>query len=268
MIPFIHFVPESPKFFMSQSQHKKAFKVIKELLQENQDELTEDLKEKIIKQYTQFMDGKTGSNYSDLFNKNNLKLSLLLFVKWYIVSYVYYGLIYILPQILEKVRTVKTVKHTQITSQQYDEIIGDIIMSCLFEIPSDIANGFLPNISFLGRLGAINLGYGLSIIFSIMCYIFPNQMPFYASLLKATINTSFNILYIYTAEAFPTYMRATAIGVCNFFCRFGGFTCPFLNELLYRSNPLLPFIGFFLTSILGMFMTLALPFETFGRNSY
>jgi len=253
---------------MSIGQHKKAFKVLKVLLQENQDELTEEIKEKIIKQYTQFMSGKTGSNYSDLFNSTNLKLSFLLFVKWYIVSYVYYGLIYILPQILEKVQMIKTVKNTQITSQQYDEIIGDIIMSCVFEIPSDIVNGFVPNISFLGRLGAINIGYAFSILFSLMCYVFPKQMPLYASLLKATINTSFNILYIYTAEAYPTYMRATAIGVCNFFCRFGGFTCPFLNELLFRSNPLYPFIGFFVTSILGMLMTLALPFETFGRNSY
>jgi hypothetical protein len=253
---------------MSQYQHKKAFKVMKVLLQENEELLTEDTKEKIIKQYTSFMNGKSGSNYSDLFNDTNLKLSVLLFIKWYIVSYVYYGLIYILPQILEEVQTVKTIKYNTLTADQYDEIIGDIIMSCVFEIPSDIINGFLPNISYLGRLGAIQIGYATSILFSILCFVIPSQMPLYASLLKAAINISFNILYIYTAEAYPTYMRATALGVCNFFCRFGGFTCPFFNEILFRNNPLLPYIGFFLSSILGMIMTFALPFETLGRNSY
>lgn len=253
---------------MSQKKHKKAFEVIKVLLVDKKDELTDELQEKIVLQYTKYMSDKTGSNYSDLFNDSNLKLSVILFIKWYIVSYVYYGLIYILPQILEKVQTVKTVKQSVLTVEQYDEIIGDIIMSCVFEIPSDFANAFLPNISYLGRLGAINVGYVTSILFSIMCYMVPSQMPLYASLLKATINISFNILYIYTAEAYPTYMRATALGVCNFFCRFGGFTCPFLNEFMFLRNPLYPYIGFFLASLLGMIMTFALPFETLGRNSY
>ena len=261
-------VPESPKFYMAQKQHKKAFKIMKLLLEEKQDELTEEVQEKIISQYTRYMSDKTGSNYSDLFNTSNIRLSVILFIKWYIVSYVYYGLIYILPQILEKYQTSQSVKKNVLTSDQYDEIIGDIIMSCIFEIPSDIANAFLPNISYLGRLGAINLGYATSMLFSIMCFLVPSQMPLYASLLKATINISFNILYIYTAEAFPTYMRATALGVCNFFCRFGGFTCPFFNEILFIKNPLYPYIGFFVTSLLGMIMTFALPFETLGRNNY
>ena len=128
-------VPESPKFYMAQKQHKKAFKIMKLLLEEKQDELTEEVQEKIISQYTRYMSDKTGSNYSDLFNTSNIRLSVILFIKWYIVSYVYYGLIYILPQILEKYQTSQSVKKNVLTSDQYDEIIGDIIMSCIFEIP-------------------------------------------------------------------------------------------------------------------------------------
>ena len=264
-------VPESPKYYMSQGQHKKAFKIIKVLLQENEHELTETVKNKIQIQYETYMVGKTGSNYYDLFNDSNRKLSIVLFIKWYIVSYVYYGMIYILPQILEKVHTGSAVnisKGNILSAEQYDEIIGDVIMSCVFEIPSDIANGFLPNISWLGRLGSLNVGYVLSILFSILCYTVPSMMPFYASMLKASINISFNILYIYTAEAYPTYMRATALGVCNFFCRFGGFTCPFFNQILFRNGPLLPYAGFFFTSLLGLVMTSALPFETLGRYTF
>ena len=128
-------------------------------------------------------------NYTDLLNKRNCSISINLFLLWYIGSYVYYGLIYILPEVLQEYHKNKN-KHTfisktdQLTSEQYDRIISDIIMSCCFEIPSDISNSFTPNIKYLGRKGAMIVGFFFSAIFSIMCLIHPDFMPLYASFIK------------------------------------------------------------------------------------
>ena len=265
---------ESPKFLITTNQEEKGFLIVEEL---TGDTLTEENKELIIRQTREMFliqshfQGRF-QNYADLFNKRNLFISLNLFTLWYISSYVYYGLIYILPRMLEEFHThdknaiVNTTN--MLTAKQYDLVISDIIMSCCFEIPSDISNGFVPNIKWIGRKGAIIIGFAFCVIFSIFCLLHPELMPLYASFIKFFINVSFNVLYIYTSEVYPTYMRSTSIGISNFFSRFGGFTTPFFNDYLFKVNTLFPYVGFLLTSLLGFFLSCALPYDTLNRITY
>lgn len=251
---------------------KEAFKVMELLLGKNKHLLTEDLKEEIAAQYDDFMsnsyDLKTKrNNYKDILDNRNIKMSILLFTLWYISSYVYYGLIYILPSVYEKLTLTET-KTVKLTDKLYDEIIADIIFSCIFEIPSDFANGIVPNIEGIGRKRTIIFGFFGSCLFSFLCFFSWGMIPFYTALVKAFINISFGVLYIYTTEAYPTYMRATALGICNFFSRIGGFTTPFINEYLSRLNFMLPFFAFFATSLLGVIFSILLPFDTLGKTSY
>jgi len=217
-------------------------------------------------QYLTYMKGSSEerSNFKDLFSSNNLKLSIILFTLWYIVSYVYYGLIYILPSIYQELALTKN-NTEHVDYKMYEHIIADIIFSCIFEIPSNISNGILPNI--IGRKTTILIGFIGSFIFSTLCWFSSYSIPFHSSIAKALINTAFNVLYVYTSEAYPTYMRSTALGTCNFFSRIGGFTTPFINQKLLRIHILLPFVSFALTSFLGLVLTLLLD-ETYGTSSY
>lgn len=204
------------------------------------------------------------NNYKDLLNVDNRKVSIILFIIWFIVSFVYYGLIYILPSVYQKLTLTKhNSKH--VDANLYNMIIADIIFSCIFEIPSNITNGILPNI--IGRRSTVALGFFGTGLCLLLCCVTPYSIPLYSSLAKGFINTAFNVLYTYTTEAYPTYMRATALGTCNFFSRIGGFSTPFICEFLIKIHFIFPFVIFWVTTVLGFILTLFLE-ETLGKTTY
>ncbi|XP_036421557.1 organic cation transporter protein [Colossoma macropomum] len=75
---------------------------------------------------------------------------------------------------------------------------------------------------------------------------------------KFGITASFAIIYIYSAELFPTVLRQTGIGVSSMFARMGGVLAPMIN-LLGRQNPVVPVLIFGSTPLLGAALALALP---------
>ena len=49
---------------------------------------------------------------------------------------------------------------------------------------------------------------------------------------KFGATASFNIVYLYTAELFPTQIRSTAVGLCSMMARIGGLAAPQVGILL------------------------------------
>jgi hypothetical protein len=260
-IPLLYFICESPKFLLTKNgeRDEEAYDVIYKILPEDQKYLlSKETKELISFQYRTFMNTecKHKNLYKEMLTGENIKLSIFLFVLWYIVSYVYYGLIYILPSIYEKLEFTKK-KNENLNTESYDRIVSDIIISCIFEIPSDILNGILPTY-FDKKYIIIGSFIGSSIFSFLSCFMIP-LIPLFSSINKGFINTAFTVLYIYTSEAYPTYMRTTSLGTCNFFSRIGGFTTPFICEYLLSLNIQAPFIGFGFGSLLGIVITFLLP---------
>uniref|UniRef100_A0A671QTJ6 Solute carrier family 22 member 13-like n=1 Tax=Sinocyclocheilus anshuiensis TaxID=1608454 RepID=A0A671QTJ6_9TELE len=75
---------------------------------------------------------------------------------------------------------------------------------------------------------------------------------------KFGITASFAIIYIYSAELFPTVLRQTGIGVSSMFARMGGVLAPLIN-LLGRHAPVVPMAIFGFTPLLAAVLALALP---------
>ncbi|KAK2886960.1 hypothetical protein Q8A67_015188 [Cirrhinus molitorella] len=75
---------------------------------------------------------------------------------------------------------------------------------------------------------------------------------------KFGITASFAIIYIYSAELFPTVLRQTGIGVSSMFARMGGVLAPLIN-LLGRHAPVVPMVIFGSTPLLAAVLALALP---------
>jgi hypothetical protein len=76
------------------------------------------------------------------------------------------------------------------------------------------------------------------------------------------IAASFNMIFLYTTELFPTVVRSAALGTCSLVARLGGIIAPQII-LLQTLSPSLPFIIFGGTSAAACFATTFLP-ETKG----
>ncbi|XP_063050404.1 solute carrier family 22 member 6-A [Engraulis encrasicolus] len=75
---------------------------------------------------------------------------------------------------------------------------------------------------------------------------------------KFGITASFAVIYIYSAELFPTVIRQTGIGMASMFARSGGVLAPLINMLRER-GPTVPMLIFGSAPLLGAALALALP---------
>ncbi|GLD57949.1 solute carrier family 22 member 13-like isoform X1 [Lates japonicus] len=91
----------------------------------------------------------------------------------------------------------------------------------------------------------------------------PNVLTGLAMVGKFGIAASFAVIYVYTAEIFPTVLRQTGIGVSCMFARMGGVLAPVIN-MLYNHSPVTPLIIFGTSPLVGAVLALALP-ETADR---
>ncbi|XP_041958110.1 organic cation transporter protein [Alosa sapidissima] len=75
---------------------------------------------------------------------------------------------------------------------------------------------------------------------------------------KFGITASFAVIYIYSAELFPTVLRQTGIGMASMFARMGGVLAPLIN-MLRDPAPTIPMVIFGCAPLLGAALALALP---------
>ncbi|XP_063585383.1 organic cation transporter-like protein [Penaeus indicus] len=79
---------------------------------------------------------------------------------------------------------------------------------------------------------------------------------------KFGIAAAFAIVYVYSAEIFPTEYRSVGIGACSMCARIGGIVAPFVASLAHTYKPL-PLLVFGSLSIVAGLLVVLLP-ETVG----
>ena len=80
---------------------------------------------------------------------------------------------------------------------------------------------------------------------------------------KFGASAGFAIVYVYTAELFPTPVRNSAVGLCSTFARIGGMLAPVVADLAVYA-PAIPFIIMGSSCCIGGLTALLLP-ETAGQ---
>lgn len=113
-------------------------------------------------------------------------------------------------------------------------------------------------------LAAFLLLAGLSCV---VVPLIPEDLPWLSTTLvivgKCFITASFAVIYLYSAEVFPTSHRNTAIGIGSMSSRLGTIAAPFIASDLGKVHPTIPMIVFGVLSLVAGIFTLALP-ETKG----
>jgi nitrate/nitrite transporter NarK len=80
---------------------------------------------------------------------------------------------------------------------------------------------------------------------------------------KLSINLAFTINYEYTSELYPTYIRASGIGMASAVGKIGSIVMPWIVVYISEIGIFTPYLIFGSVSALAAVLTMGLPFDTF-----
>uniref|UniRef100_A0A8D0D5Y1 Solute carrier family 22 member 3 n=1 Tax=Sander lucioperca TaxID=283035 RepID=A0A8D0D5Y1_SANLU len=240
-LSYYWFIPESPRWLISQNKSAKALKITEAMAKENKRKL------KNSGTLTDEEGGSSSASLLDLFRTPNMrKHTFILMFNWFTSAVVYQGLI----------------MRVGITG---GNIYIDFLIAGLVEFPAAFL--ILLTIERIGRripFASANIVAGVSCL--ITAFI-PDSMFWFKTVLacigRLGITMTFEMVVFVNTELYPTYVRNLGVSVCSTLCDIGGMVAPFL---LYRLAAIwleLPLIIFGVVALVAGGLVLLLP-ETRG----
>ncbi|KAL6460251.1 hypothetical protein MHYP_G00320100 [Metynnis hypsauchen] len=269
LIGLFQFIPESARFQVSAGNVEGAVATLKWIAKMNGATLPEgDLREPVVTER---------GNAVTLISPSFRRTSLLLWYSWFVASFSYYGSVLSSSELLEKnllcvtdadeKHSIKHIKEGELcycipfNMADYQTLL----ISCLGEVALIPLNIGLLNI--VGRKSSMIILLLLSAVFFMLVNICTTMLGFTVLLflLRSLVSMNFNVVYIYTAEVYPTSVRSIGMGFCTSFSRIGGMIAPFIAQVLMSKSVLLALCPFSVACCLCAVGTLLLPIETRGR---
>ncbi|XP_021761978.1 organic cation/carnitine transporter 7-like isoform X2 [Chenopodium quinoa] len=208
-----------------------------------------------------------GTSVFTLLSPQLLRSTLLLWVVFIGNAFAYYGLV-LLTTALSSSDNKCTPNHSPSESgKSVDVNYKNVFITSFAEFP-----GLLLSAAMVDNVGRkVSMA---SMFF--LCCLFLLPLAFYQSgglvtpLLfgaRICITSTFNIIYIYAPEIYPTSVRTTGVGVASSMGRIGGMTCPLVAVSLihgcHRTAAILLFEAIIFVSGVSV---LLFPIETSGRD--
>ncbi|XP_033625385.1 organic cation transporter protein-like isoform X1 [Asterias rubens] len=245
---FFFFLPESPRWLISKKKFKQAEKIIKSIAKVNKKSVPENMfvEEDTIQEKETNNILTRQPTQIDLFRTPNMrKKTLNIFFNWFVNSLVYYGL------------SLST------SDLGVDDYVAAFISGAV-ELPAYLSSWF--TIQRWGRRLPLALYLatgGVACLTTI--FIEPGVARAAVAMLgKFAISGSFNVIYIYSVELYPTPVRSMGMGMSSMFARISGIIAPVILILgnFWKPLPLIVFGG---CSLLAGVLALLLP-ETLNQD--
>ncbi|KAG8128644.1 hypothetical protein E2320_015465, partial [Naja naja] len=243
--PLWWYIPESPRWLLSQGRIKEAEDIIRKAAEMNHIEAPE-----VIFDLAELQDLNSQVQQScsilDLVKTQNIRtITIMSVILWMVISIGYFGI-----------------------SLDTPNLHGDIYLNCflsaVIEVPAYAISWLL--LQHLPRrysmAGVLFLG-GCVLLF---IQFVPAHLSVLAIILmmigKFGITASFSMVYVYTAELYPTIVRNMGIGASSMASRIGSILSPYF-VYLGAYDRFLPYILMGSLTVLAGILTLFLP-ETYG----
>lgn len=239
-------VPESPRWLITQGKWEKAQEIMTHIAKKNGKEVN-DMEGSLKKLYNKSMkaqgtEAETG-NIFDLLRTPGLRMKTLnVYFNWFVNSFIYYGLSYN-------------------TGNLGGDPYINFLVSGAVEFPAYMITIIV--IKKLGRripLMSTMVAGGIACILTIPV---PDEMIWlritFAMFGKFCITASFAIIYVYSAEIYPTVIRNVGVGSSSMIARIGSILAPFVKELGNATHPAVPLACFGGLSITSGLLVLLLP---------
>uniref|UniRef100_H3CCS1 SVOP-like n=1 Tax=Tetraodon nigroviridis TaxID=99883 RepID=H3CCS1_TETNG len=269
LIFLFKFIPESARYNVSAGNVPAAMKTLEKIAAMNRSSLPPG-------RLVESVPSERG-NWRILLSSYFRRTSVLLWYSWFVASFSYYGSVLSSSELLEKNLLCVTdageehaVKHR----------LEDGLCYCISFASSDYETLL---ISSLGEVALVPLNIGLLTVFGrkmtmvvlqlltalffMLLNICSTMLGFTVLLflLRSLVSMNFNVVYIYTAEVYPTVARSLGMGFCTSFSRIGGMIAPFIAQVLMSRSVVQALCPFALASLLCALGSILLPIETRGR---
>ncbi|KAL7389059.1 hypothetical protein ABVT39_025785 [Epinephelus coioides] len=240
-LSYFWFVPESPRWLISQKNSSKALEITKAIAKENKRTL------KSFETLTEDEGDSSSASLLDLVRTPTMrKHTLILMFNWFTIAFVYQGLI-------------------MRVGLDGGNVYIDFLISSLVEFPA--AFFILFTIERIGRrvpFASSNIVAGAT------CFIsaaIPESLVWLRTVVacigRLGITIAFQLVVFVNTELYPTFVRSLGVSICSTLCDIGGIICPFM---LYRLTEIwleLPLIIFGVIAVVAGSLVLLLP-ETRG----
>ena len=248
-------LPESPRFLLGRGRIVEAKKIIEEVETSCGVEIGEEAAKTTTK--TARHEQRSRIGLDELWSRRYLKRTICLWILWFAVAYVYYGVFTWLPSLL------RASGFTLVNSFQY------MIIILTAQLPGCIAAAAL--IDKVGRKWTLT---PFMFFCGVASYLFGFAKTTDSILLWGSLIAFFNLgawgsMTAFTAEMYPTRLRSTGAGWASAFGRIGGIIAPSVIGLIvgqWSGNYQLVFIVFAIINIIGALDVAILGEETVGRS--
>lgn len=246
-------LPESPRWLMANKKFPQAHKLIFDAVERNDKDKEEAeikfdlLKKEFEKEQPKNVFGKV--TVFDLLKRPVLrKRTLILYFCWFVNSFTYYAM-----------------------SLNTNDLGGNPYLN--FAIAGAVEfPAYAISIVIIQKMGRRLSQSGCMLLAGIACILtmfFSDRTLWvkitFAMIGKFLITASYGILYVYSAEIFPTVVRNVGVGSSSTIARFGAIIAPFVKELGHATHENVPFGVYGGICILSGLTVLCLP-ETRGAQ--
>ncbi|KAK2870023.1 hypothetical protein QQF64_022019 [Cirrhinus molitorella] len=230
-------LPESARWLLTQGKQDRAKKEILKAARINGNTVPENLLDKMEAENT----AKTGSML-DLFRVRYLrKRALIMCYMWFVTSLVYYGV------------------SLNVGNFGLDIYLTQLIFG-IAEFPARLS--CFPLIQRFGRRicqsVVLLLGGTACLIIPAIPANYPVIVTVIAVIGKFSLAASFTIVYVYTAELYPTVVRQNGVGLNSMCARVAGILAPLIG-LLDVYHPAIPMVIYGSLPFVGGALTFLLP---------
>ncbi|XP_048404495.1 putative transporter SVOPL isoform X3 [Stegostoma tigrinum] len=261
-------IPESARYNVSVGNSQFATKTLNYIARMNRSSLPQG---SLMESETQIR-----GRMSDLLGAEFRRTTLQSWFIWLGTAFAYYGLVLTSSELLENnpvcgsegankgsdaVNTLETCHCKMFESADYQTMVISTLGEFMF-IP------FSPFIiESLGRRRSLAATMAASGIFFLLLNICSSRSVLTTLLfvLRALVSANFTIIYIYTAEVYPTTIRSLGLGSCSSMARIGAMIAPFVAQVLLGTWPITALCLFSAVCIICSVLAFTLPIETQGR---
>ncbi|XP_023394949.1 putative transporter SVOPL isoform X1 [Loxodonta africana] len=272
LIMVFKFIPESARFNVSTGNTQAALATLERIARINSSVMPEG-------RLVEPVQDKRG-RFADLLNAKYLRTTLQIWVIWLGISFAYYGVILASAELLERDLVCGSQSESEVAMTVGDSEESQSPCYCHLFAPSDYRTMIISTIgeialnplnilgiNFLGRRLSLSITMGCTALFFLLLNICTSSAGLigFLFMLRALVAANFNTIYIYTAEVYPTTMRALGMGTSGSLCRIGAMVAPFISQVLMSASFLGAVCLFSSVCVICAISAFTLPIETKGR---